>query len=288
MEGFVPRLPGSGLMARLKYLDDWVGAVLSTPRSSLDILFQYENVVEGSINSMPFFTAHRAGFRRVQPRLLQELHAHLRGGACEVAIWNVLPTYLEHALPDEVANDLIDRSIATFALSHSRQSDAVMWRLCPLADEAILTLAKEAYTWPDKSLADLLQVLEAFPHNDWMLQSLAHSLHSSMEKRAAWKKAIADHPEREAFLQIEPRHIFPKPGEKFWLRDAPRPLDAEGAALLFYSSDASHLLPLAREPETPIEVLEELSELHNAPDAAAIRHAARINLRENHGQEVEP
>ena len=270
-------------MARLKYLDDWVRAVLGTPRLSLDILFQFENVVRGSINSMSFFSTHRAGFRRVEPRLLQDLHAHGRGGACEVSIWNVLLTYLEHALPDEVANDLIDRSIAIFTLGHTRQSDSVMWRLCPLADEAILTLAKEAYTWPEKSLAEVERVLEAFPHHDWMLESLAHSLHSSPEKRAAWEKAITNHPERDRYLQIEPRHAWPKSEEKFWLGDVPRPLDAQGAALLFYSSDASHLLPLAREPETPLEMLQELSELHNAPDASAIRHAARINLRENHG-----
>jgi hypothetical protein len=271
-------------MARLKYLDDWAKAVLEVPRDSFELLFGRDDVVRHSIESMPFYSRYRPGFRRMEDVNLIRLHAHARGLRREVeyGLWTTLLSQLEHAIPDEVANDLIDRDIAVNWLGHTRQSDAVMQRLCPLVHEARLTMAREIYTQPNHTLDEFLQVLEAQP-NDWGLMNLlSHARSSSPEKRAAFERLVEEHPQRERFLPL-PDDDSPLYEQVASPWEIARPLNASTAPRLgFYFPDEN--LRLARDPETPFEVLEDLSTIREVEDAAAIRHAARINLRENHNE----
>lgn len=274
-------------MAHIRYLDDWTREILSQPRSQLNARFRgWGDEVAGSIRTLPFFTPYRQGFRRVDPALLLQLHTHLRGARCEFKVWDGLLHFLEHALPDEVANDLIDRDIAVSMLGHSRQSDAVMWRLAPLVDEALLTMASEIYTWPQHSVQELRQVLAGAPDNWGLFSSLSHARPSSPEKRAAFERAIENHPQRDRFPQATPGDVAWTPEQHAACYKLPRPLSADATSLLIgHVEHPDGLLGVARDPETPLEILHLLRDL---PGSKAIRHAARINLREHQGEEVEP
>ncbi len=73
--------------------------------------------------------------------------------------------------------------------------------------------------------------------------------------------------------------VWPGPKERLAYYFVPGPIDAECAAALFGTSDAHTLRNFARDPQTPLEILRDLGELRGIGNAAAIRHAARINLR---------
>lgn len=266
-------------MARLKYLDDWVRALLEVPRDAVDTLFGREDVARQSIEAMPFYTRHRAGFRHAAPDLLLALHAHVRGLKAERGIWEALLFVVEDPLPDEVAHDLIDRDIAVSWLGHSRQSDAIMWRLAPLVEEALATMADQIYTSPRHSAEELRQLLDRFP-NIWMLlNSLAHARPSSEEKRAVFEHAIENHPQRDNFLQSPPDAVAWTPEQRAARREVARPLNADTIGPVLGVGGSDYILQISRDPDTPLEVLLDLAEVRGIENASAIRHAARINLR---------
>lgn len=268
-------------MQRLKYLDDWARAFLSVPRDSVEILFGREDVVRQSIESLPFYTRHRAGFRQLPPDLLLALHAHVHMSRAERGLWEALLFVLEHALPDEVANDLIDRSIAVSWLGHSRQSDSVMWRLAPLVEEALSTMAMEIYTWPQHSVQDLQQVLERAPDNWMLLNALSHARPSSPDKRAAFERAIENNPQRDRYLLNPPNDVASTREQVAAGWQVARPLNADTIGPVLGVGGSDYILEIARDPATPLEVLLDLAEVRGIDNASGIRHAARVHLRES-------
>ena len=226
---------------------------------------------------MPFYNRHRAVFRTVSDATLNALHRKLREQNFEAKIWDaIFLSQLGHPLPDAIAFDLIERNISIDFLAHSPQSEAVLWRLTPLADEAILTLAKWFYVDNRRSLDEFKGVLRRFPDHRWMLHSLAHCAASSVEKRRAFERAIEKFPDCENWLLINTEidaqrkyEIVFNDGDFLVRRDE----------ILYGGFESAELLEIARSDETPDEILRDLEELRGFPHGKEVRFAARCNLR---------
>ncbi len=270
-------------MVELKGLEDWARGILATSISMLNRRFkdwEGEKELRKSIEELPFFTPYRAIFRQISAPTLLELHQKLRGQKCEQWIWMGLLRSLDHALPDEIALDLIQRSIAISMLGHSKQGDEVMWKLAPLVDEALLTIAKRAYYDPNRSLEEFETILTQFPTHEWMLDSLSHCSASSLEKRRAFEESIESHPKRDILLATNP--VIDTNQSDFSPFDLSRLSQPERLRALYGLYGSVFLADIARDDATPDEILHELEEF---PGSREVRFNARHTLRRR--EEVE-
>jgi hypothetical protein len=263
-------------------LEDWVRSLLDVPPETLDHRFAEGESAEKEILAIPFYSPSRWQFRQVPLPLLESLGAKIRGLECEPNIWWGLLAVVYHPLPDKVAHDLIDRDIHVEFLGHTRQSDAVQWRLADLVDEALLTIAKEIYSREEHGADELRAVLEKYPDHHWMLSSLAFSATSSPEKSVLLEKFLMRHADAEHLMEIKKTvGDTRKRIAANYTRDWQEVSTALSLGQLpgFYGTPED-LKSLASSAETPIEILEELMHIAKSPMAREIRRRANFNLRQ--------
>ncbi|PQV64480.1 hypothetical protein B1R32_105162 [Abditibacterium utsteinense] len=263
-------------MVKLKGLEDWARGILATSKTELNRRFgtwkrsdEFSKVIE----ALPFFSRYRPVFCTLSEGTLRELHQKMRGQKCENNFWDAVAYVLKHPLPDDIAFDLIEREIAIAQLAHSPQSEAVLWRLTPFLEEPILTLAKRAYTDSNRTLEEFQNVINEFSEPEWMMEIVAEWSASSLEKRQAFEKAVENHPEREKMLSLNPN--IKQRSFAFWDLLS----YTERIEKLYGGYDFEKILSIARDDKTPDEILHELEELREFPEAAKVRAAARHTLR---------
>lgn len=266
-------------MVEIKGLEDWALEIVNAEMLELEQRFGGRDFMGGvdEIEKLPFYSRQRPVFRTVSEPTLLAVHRKMRESEWEQHVWVGLLSQSNHPIPDDVALDLIEREIAISWLAHSPQSEAILWRLAPLMDEPILTLAKRFYADSNRTLEELEEVLRRFPDCEWMLHSLAFCSASSFEKRRAYEKAIENHPEREKWMEIHPAiGAGQKHFSYFDWSDLGREV---GFVDLYGNYDAEQILEMARDEQTPDEILRELEEVRALANAKEIRIAARANLR---------
>ena len=264
-------------MIELKGLEDWAREILATSKIELNRRYgswKKQEELRKSIEELPFFTRYRPVFRTLSDSTLVGLHEKLRGQRCEAKFWIVLLEVLGDPLPNEIAFDLIEREIAISWLGHSMQSEAVFWRLTPLVDETILTLAKRFYGDQNRSLEEFQEVLTRFPNHEWMLDSLSHCSASSLEKRRAYETAIENHPNRDSMLETNPK-IEPSQKHLSYF-DLSQSSHEDRMRALYGGYNLKQLLEIGRDDTTPDEILHDLE---NYPGSREVRFNARHNLR---------
>ncbi len=84
--------------------------------------------------------------------------------------------------PDAVIEDFLAREKVLLELGHLPLKDAHLWRLAPVVDEALLTLALRRYCLPEYRPSDLEEVFFNFPAHEWMTGTLIRAEPSCMEK----------------------------------------------------------------------------------------------------------
>ena len=269
-------------MIELKGLEDWAREILARPISRLNRQFgswKKQDEIRQIIENLPFFNSYRPIFRTVSAPILRELHQKLRGQKCETNFWVVLLGILDYPLPDEVAFDLIEREIAVTWLGHSCQSEAVTRRLALLVSEALLALTWRFYTGSNYSLEEFEEILSRSPGAQWLLASLSHASASSLEKRRVFEKAIENHPDRDVWLDTNPKIDSNQNQNSFSHYDLKRYEPEEWFGKLYGSYNAQKILEFARDDQTPDEILRELEESKGFASAKEVRIAARANLR---------
>jgi hypothetical protein len=267
---------------RLWRLEDWVRSLLDVAPETLNHRFSERESAEKEILAIPFYSPSRWQFRQVTLPLLESLGAKIRGLQCEPNIWWGLLAVVYHPLPDKVAHDLIDRDINVEFLGHTRQSNAVQWRLADLVDEALLTIAKEIYNSEAHGADELRAVLEKYPDHKWMLSSLAHSAASCPQKSALLEEFLMRHADAEHLMEI--KRIVGDTRERIttnYMRNWPEVSTALSLGQLpGFHGTPEDLKSLASSAETPIEILEELMHIAKSPMAREIRRRANLNLRQ--------
>lgn len=114
--------------------------------------------------------------------LLHRLLAAVKGQPWEETFWDQVLPSVYNAIPDDIAEDLLDRGVSIHLLGHQPLSDRMLFRLIDVVDEALLTLAKRRYIH-DRYDADAFEeVLYASPKHEWMLSSLIMLQPSHVEK----------------------------------------------------------------------------------------------------------
>lgn len=266
----------------MKYLGDWVKDLVAQPIAYLNHRYADTDMVLGEdvalrdIEALPFFSPLRKRFRQVSDETLLELNHKVRNCPCEEPIWEAILWHIEHPLPTEVAHDLVDRKIAITLLGHTMQNEEIKWRLAPLVDEALLTLAKEFYMNPERSVEELQSVLRQYPDHQWMLSSLAHCYSSSIEKRAVFIEVVKQRPDADALLRILPVESMSPSKRRATCISIPIVHQLES---LYGTRVPEEILAIASNPQTPYEILEELVQLRGVALSRRIRIAADQNLR---------
>lgn len=211
---------------------------------------------------------------------LRRLHAKLRGTPAEQRVWAAVIGELTHPLPDDVADDLIDREVAIDQLGHSRQSDLVQWRLAEFYDEALLTLGKELYARHERGLEEFQSVLDTGrtgrANYPWLLESLADLRASSPEKEQAYLRALEDHPDREWALRTRRVRALENQAHD-------ETVTPEQAEALHATGEPEVWLALAGNPATPTHILEQLAGVAGVKRAKQIRTLARERLGHRRG-----
>lgn len=218
--------------------------------------------------------AYRTG--EVGARSLLELHERLRCTVCEDPIWDVIVRELAHPLPDEIANDLIDRGVAIEMLGHSRQSEPVQWRLASFYPEALLTLGIELYTDPNRDVSEFRALmdtlLEAHPGRDWLLGTLLRRDPFSPEKERVLTEALDRYPDSPGVRRM--REVRP-----LLLRARNPSITAEEAEALLATREPEVLEQLANNPATSGDLLRAMTATRGIRKASYIRALALSNLR---------
>ncbi len=244
---------------------------------------------------------------QVGKEVLRALHSKLRGARAEGPLWHLVISELGHALPEEVAEDLVDRGIAWESMGHSRQSDQIQWRLAEIHNEALLTLGVDLYTDPRYEPSEFRALLEKFATGSdttgytWLLDTLVRRKASSREKEWLLGEVVDRHPNHEQLrrlmeeTQLLARAQDPSLGEdemgelvatgktSVWNILAARE-DASPRTLrdLYTTGEPRVLERLAGNPSTPGDILAELAWIDGIARQKHIRQVARKNLR-RHG-----
>ncbi|MDP9351208.1 MAG: hypothetical protein M3P51_06685, partial [Chloroflexota bacterium] len=204
------------------FLEAWVGRLLAMPPAELaarycdpqpreedgEVYYYTPDAAEHELETLkgPYVPAGDP-YRKigeVPDELLRELHRRLRGTGCEQPVWCAVASELARPLPDDVADDFLDRAgeleLLTLTLGHTRQGDRAQWRLAELVEEALLTLGIEFYRDPERDASELRSLLERFRDRKgygWLLDTLVRRDPSSPEKERVLREAVERHPERE-------------------------------------------------------------------------------------------
>lgn len=269
-------------------LQDWVRSLMGLPPESLSQRFANWESADSEIQSLPFFSHCRWQFRQVPLPLLESLAAKIRGLECEKNLWWGLLHVLDHALPESVAHDLIDREIHVTLLGHTRQTDEVQGRLADLVDEALLTIAKEFYTDNAHSIEEFESILKKHHDHHWMLSSLAHDAVSSPEKSALLEQFLMRHDDATYLMEtkrnVGNQRVSPSYDNQekcpVWM-SVPISPAKDQLTELYGTREPEGLKLLASDAQTPVEILEELSNIRDIPMAAEIRRRADYNLRQS-------
>jgi hypothetical protein len=203
---------------------------------------------------------------------LLRLHHKLRNTVCEERIWEVVLAVLKTPLPPSIAYDFIDRRIAINVLGHTKQINTVQWRMAAFHDEALLTLAIDVYTSPQRDLAELHALFQDFPDHLWMLETLVRQNPSHPQKEHALVALITNHPRAEKLLSIYRIH------RSAMLAKDPN-LRLETIEELFRSREPHVLKALAANPQTPTHLLAELATIKHMSLARDIRRIAKEQLK---------
>src|SRR5687767_10126860 len=84
---------GEHLWSGMNPLDDWIRQLLLRPLNEVNAEYgEIYGQVAQEIEDLFGFDAraHRARYGDVSAALLEELNRHLRGQACELAVWNAI------------------------------------------------------------------------------------------------------------------------------------------------------------------------------------------------------
>lgn len=206
----------------VNFLERWIRRLLALPPGELAARYctpmAHDEVIERELEALEALKAPHVppddryrSIGEAPDALLRELHLRLRGMACEQAIWSAVVFALAHPLPDDVAHDLVDRAddleVPIDKLGHTRQSDAVQWRLAGRVDEALLTLGVEIYADPARDAAASHGFMERAAEQPssaygWLLDTLVRREPSSPEKERLLTDALERHPDRESLRAL--------------------------------------------------------------------------------------
>lgn len=186
-------------------------------------------------------------------------------------MWRKLLFLYNKPLSKEVAFDLMDRRIALTDLGHTRQDDEVMWKLAELVDEALLTLAADVYIKPLYGLDETEKLFDQFHNNRWMLENIVYKEHSSIQKRMLLEAAIQKNihsEELQSLLTIVDQARLASRAD----------LSIEDFQFLFKTNEPLIWLSLSKNPNTPADILNYLTDVKTIKNAKQIRNFARKNL----------
>lgn len=252
----------------VNFLEGWIRRLLALPPGELAARYctpaERDETIERELEALkaPHVPPHDRyrSIGEAPDRLLRDLHRRLRGTACEQSIWGAVVFELAHPLPDDVAHDLVDRAddleLLLEKIGHTRQSDAVQWRLAGRVDEALLTLGVEIYADPARDAAAFRGFMERAAEQPsraygWLLDTLVRREPSSPEKERLLADALERHPDRESLRALlEETRLLTR------ARDPA--LDAGEAEALFATGEPGVLRALAGNPGTPTGMLERL------------------------------
>jgi hypothetical protein len=143
----------------------------------------------------------------VDDLILADLERRMCGSRWEREAWDAVLRHLPRPLPVALANRLIDRKVGVDLIGHRWEDESILWRLAPVVDEALLTLAKHRYRSPAESVERLLEVFEQYPTHAWMLESLTLETPSGPEKQALLVEYLKRHPDPKRVARYRPELI---------------------------------------------------------------------------------
>ena len=291
---------------KLKRLQEWIEDILATPAIELDVRYSWfdnqpHREASDDIKALPFYIRERPYMHRVASETLHQLHQKVRGHGCESNLWDSIFWEIyevtlqdgEDGLPASILHDFIDRDMSGLLghLSYSPPLEGVLRRLAALGPDrgrAAVSLAEEYFTNPQRTTEEFATVMEQYYPDTEIMETLWHSGTSSREKLAIYDAYAARYAEskwwRYGNLRDRPS---PEPEEsldvRFFNKYVPAP---KSQWKYFYGTDTpEELVALARDPNTPDEILKELVEISEAPFSRRISRNAEQNLAARYPQE---
>jgi hypothetical protein len=140
----------------------------------------------------------------VDDDLLARLEQRMLGSVWEANAWRTVLLHLPRSLPLALAHRLIDRNVAVDDIGRRWEDEEILWRLAPIVDEALLTLAKHRYQSPDESIDRLREVFDRYPTHTWMLELLTLTTPSDAEKRKLLVQYLRRHPDPDLVARYAP------------------------------------------------------------------------------------
>jgi hypothetical protein len=195
---------------------------------------------------------------------------HTRGSQEEQAY---LPWLLEHPeAPESVLLDFCDRGLFLDDLGHRPGPRRLLERLAAKHryPEAILTLGKQLYTDPAEPVSALRAFLTEHRDSPWLFTSLAHQEARPPEKEAVLLDLAANLPVGE---EVQTIRAVRRQETRASVASDPAEIEQ-----LYRLREPAVWRALAGNPQTPVHLLQELSEVKTVKYAREIRRLAQANL----------
>jgi hypothetical protein len=184
----------------MSVLQDWILNLIEMPLEVVNRKYSDKVDVHEELDSFPLpqTNGHTIASSHVDGEVLERLHHKIKEQTCEYAIWCSVVWYLAHALPIATAHELIDRSIAIFAMGMTRQVDEVQWRLATITEDALYTLIRERYVQENYSVNQFENMLKQYRSSieyEGILHMLSFYYTESVEKEEVFKAAVVSREE---------------------------------------------------------------------------------------------
>ena len=239
----------------MKSINQWIIYISELSNKELENINDLENL-EFKINNT----------EQLDNKYILEFSEKIKGLKIEEEIWEIIICFYKFKFPDELAIELIDRSIAVLALGHSRQSDKVMFKLFNLVEESLLTIGKEFYTYTSRTNQEFKDVLLNNLWSKWLVESLAYEKASNIEKEQIFLELINNDNFRYIRKIVEDIKLCEL---------AETTNDVNKLNELFRTDNPKILKALSKNINTPEKILKKLSEINGIKFSKEIRLNAK-------------
>lgn len=241
---------------------DWFNYIKKTPLNELQLILNEDFCLEEKLKNTEVLY--------IEKSLMNFVIQKLKGVAIENIFWeNTLFFVSIDSLEDDVLNYFVKFNIAHEILGHLPLPDKYLWELANEVEEAILTLGKRYYTNPNYSDKEFELMLDKFTNSYWLWSSLLQINDYDINKRKILIRMLFSKTNFDDLKKL----VIDDNKEKYLSKT----LNIE--LLKEYFEKHRFLKAIAKNPNTPYDILIKLRDINNVKYAQQIRNYAKENLK---------
>jgi hypothetical protein len=242
---------------------EWINFNIEQPIESLNTLISDEYNLYEDIEDQNNYI--------VDSNLLLFCLGKFKGAKIEDSFWSNTLCFLDNDwFPETIFNYLYENKLALTTMCHLPLRDEFLWKLVNTEEEAILTLGTRYYTLEKYSIDAFERFLLRFKTCNWLWRCLISTTTSDTKKKKLFRRLLFNNTKFHDYKVL----IIEKTIEERLKKTHCIKLINKYYKL----NNCRYYVGIAQNPNTPINILEELLQLKNVKYAKLIREFSLNNI----------